>query len=187
MANILFIGEQYLKDKTVLSNNISIDLITPNIEFSQDSDVQTLLGTDLYNSLQTSYSAQTLSSSETVLMGHIKIWLAYLSAANSVPFLAIQLRAKGAVKLNSENQIPAETIDVKYLRDILLKRADYYKEITQNYICQNRDLFPLYKDSDTQLINPKIETFRSGIYFPDFLLNDCSCGNEYINNCQCGH
>ena len=182
MAKILFISETYIKDNTPLTNNIDVEQIVPHIAFSQDSEVQSMLGTTFYNELQDSYSAQTLTVKETELVGHIKIWLAWLSSANAIPLLNMQLRNKGVIKFKDDTLDQAEAIDGKYITSVLKQRADFYGNIVSNYLCNNSQYFPSYVTpaSDANLIPNGTKVFRSPLIFEN---NHCNtCGNL---NCIC--
>lgn len=179
MASILFIGEQYLKDKTVLSNNIDIELITPNIEYSQDSHIQPILGSKFYNSLQLSYSAQTLNSYETELVALIKPALAYRSAEASLPFINLQIRNKGINKMNSENAVQADLSDMKYLRETLQSRAEFYENRIQDYLLKNGNEFADYINPDSPIAPDNRSAFSCDLYIPR---TSCTCGTE---TCLC--
>lgn len=184
MASILFIGEQYLKEKTVLSNNIDINLIVPNIEYSQDAYIQPLLGSKFYNSLQESYSAETLSSDEITLMNLIKPALAYRSAEASLPFINLQIRNKGINKLNSENAVQADLSEMKYLRDTLKSRAEFYESKIQDYLIKNGTLFPNYINPDTPIQPNQGSTFTCDLYLSPSSAT-CNCGNLHCSICGC--
>lgn len=182
MAIILLIGEQYLKEKTPLSNNIDIELLKSNIEYAQDAFVQDLLGTNEYVDIQTKYSGQTLNSIETELVNLIKPMLAYRAAEQSMPFIQTQIRAKGLNQLNSENANQADIVYMRYLREELRNRAEFLAQRVKNFLCTNKISFPLYTDPNTDISPTKESTYSfSGIYFPS---TDCGCSSS--SNCNCG-
>lgn len=172
MATILLIGEQYLKDFTPVSNNTDIEQIKPHIEFSQDSYTQEILGTNLYNDIQTKYSAQTLSTIEQSLVAILKPALAYRSLEAAIPFMNTQIRNKGLVNQNSENAIQAEMDKMRYLREESRNRAEFYEERAKKFLCNNKTSFPLY-EADNEDINPiKSSAYDSDLYFSS---NNCDC------------
>ena len=182
MATILFIGEQYLKDKTVLSNNIDIELITPNIEYAQDAYIQNILGSKFYNSLQLAYSAQTLTVDETTLVALIKPALAYRATEVALPFINIQIRNKGLNKLNSENATQADFSEMKALRDTLKSRSEYYEQCIQEYLCVNGNLFSDYTSPDNPKSPDHSNSFTCDLYYGN-TNSTCICGTY---NCNCG-
>ena len=182
MAIILLIGEQYLKEKTPLSNNIDIELLKSNIEFAQDSSIQDILGTNLYNDIQVKYSAQTLSSIEIDLVNLIKPTLAYRSAEQSMPFINAQIRNKGINQLNSENATQADIGYMRYLREELRSRAEFLSQRVIKFLCNNSDSFPLYTTSNEDIEPSKKDGYTDfDLYFPT---NTCGCSSS--SSCNCG-
>ncbi len=178
MASILFVGETYIKNKTPLSNNIDIHLITDSIEFAQDSVIQDILGTNLYNDLQTKYSAQTLSTIETTLVELIKPALSYASAESAMPFIQTQIRAKGLNHLDSDNATQADISYMRYLRGELKSRSEFYQQRIIKFLCNNTSSFPLYTAENTD-----IEASSKVPYDCDLFFNTNSCDCD--KSCDC--
>lgn len=184
MANYLFIGEQYLKDKTALSNNLDIELIVPNIEYSQDAFIQNFLGSKFYNSLQEKYNLQTLNSDEIALINYIKPALAYRSAENSIPFISIQIRNKGLNKFNSENANQSDNSDMKYLRETLISRAEFYEKRLIDFLLVNGNKFEDYSSSSEMLQPNKNSPFDCDLYLNNSF-NYCYKCQSYNSKCSC--
>ena len=51
MAKVLLVSEQTLKKNSVVNNNVDGMYLLPAIEFAQDSGLQPIIGTKLYNKL----------------------------------------------------------------------------------------------------------------------------------------
>ena len=68
MENVLMVSETKLKAFTDINENVSVDILLPNIQIAQDIGCQTLLGTKFYNSLRTKIQGQTLNPEETILL-----------------------------------------------------------------------------------------------------------------------
>ena len=60
--NILLISDTMIKERTAIHGNIDPKLIYPEIKFAQDSKILPILGTRLYNKLQTIISDGTISN-----------------------------------------------------------------------------------------------------------------------------
>lgn len=170
MATTLFISEEYIKTKTPITNNIDVKFIIPQIEFAQDTYIQNILGSKFYDSLQIAYSAQTLDVNQTYLVGLIKPALAYRAAEQAIPFIHIQIRNSGTVKLNADNQTQQSTMEeMKYVRQILVERAEFYEKQITNYLINNPILFADYIIPDYKRIAPTKETPTTcDLYFKDF-------------------
>jgi hypothetical protein len=183
MATVLFVSETYIKNNTTLSDNVDVKLIQSNIGPAQDFFLQDILGTNLFNDLKTKYSAQTLSVIEEQLVQIIKQAVVYRATELSLPFMNIQLRNKGLVNLNSENAVQSDLAGMKYLRNELKDRAEFYEERIKKFLENNESSFPLYADDTNDDISPnKRNTYDCDIYlgYPDK-----RCGNINLDNCNC--
>ncbi|MBS1618071.1 MAG: hypothetical protein JST76_06110 [Bacteroidetes bacterium] len=187
MATTLFISEQYIKDKTPLGTNIDVKFILPQIEFAQDSYTQNILGSKFYKHLQASYSGQTLTTNEVELVGLIKPALAYRAAEATLPFIHIQIRNSGTVNLNADNGTVQSSIsDMKYLREVLKSRAEFYENQITDYLAFNADLFPDYTNPDAEGIAPSLDTSTTcDLYFRNYGYNTNNLNN--LGYCRCGN
>lgn len=155
MAQILFITEQYIKNKTPLTTNIDAKLIMPQVEYAQDSMIQDILGSKFYNSLQLAFSGQTLDTNQTYLVGLIQIALAYRAAERTIPFIHTQIRNSGTVNLNTDNGAMQSSLsEMKYIRDMLKEPAEFYELQVKNYLIYNAKLFPDYILPDAEGMLP---------------------------------
>lgn len=172
MATVLFISENYLKSNTTFSDNVDVKLILSNIKPAQDFYIQDLLGTNLYLDLQTKYSAQTLSNVEEQLVDIIKLATVYRAAEMSLPFMNLQIRNKGIVKLDSENAKQSDLAEMKYLRNEFKDRAEFYEERIIKFLQNNESSFPLYENDTNTDISPSAKIpYDSDLYLDDYTDN----------------
>ena len=148
MTNVFLISEQYLKSLTPISSSIDVTMLTPHIESAQIIWQREILGRVLYDDIILKFSGQTLSSDEIELVEYMKPAIAYRTVYEALPFLSIQIKPKGAVRLRGEFEDQASLNEVKYLRDNFEKKAQYYEERVVEYLCLNGRKFPLYGKSD---------------------------------------
>jgi hypothetical protein len=69
MANVLFISETFLKDNTLLHENIDFKYLRPVVLMCQDIHIQHKIGTTLYNELKTQITNSTLTGCEPYTVG----------------------------------------------------------------------------------------------------------------------
>lgn len=175
------ITETYIKQTTPLNNNVDLEEIVNNIEYAQEAFIQDILGTNLYNDIQTKYLAQTLSLDEQTLVMYIKPYLAYKAAEVALPFLQNKVRAKGLVNVNSENAQQADIDRMRYLKDELHGRAEFLGKRLSNYLCDNWTLFPLYSAPNTDMDPSGRSTYECDLWFPT-----PSCCLKCNSNYDCG-
>jgi hypothetical protein len=165
MALTLFVSESYIKQYTPIGELVAWDELQSSAELAQDSWIQDILGSNFYVYLQGVYAGQTLSANEIVLMNLIKPALAYRVASEAVPFIAFQLKNKGVMTQSGDYAENADLTSIKYVRNELDNRAEFYSLRLSKYLCENSALFPLYISNNSTDMKPNSQGYDCGIYF----------------------
>lgn len=152
MAIVQFINAEYIKNYTPIGKLVSIEQIKPtNIEV-QDSWIQDQLGSNFYVYLQTQYQSQTLNANEQILLTKIEPAQAYRVAEQMLPFVNWQINNKGVMTQSGDFAASSDLTNMKYLRNELRNRAEFYAKRLSVYLCDNADLFPEYTvDNSTDM------------------------------------
>jgi hypothetical protein len=145
MAFVSFCSENYLKEFTPMNNNIDVKDILPHLQLAEEIWARELLGNDFYVDLKAKFIAQTLAGLEIDLVALLKPMIAYRCAFEAIPFLSTKMRNGGIVKLKGDNFDAAPLTEVKYLRDELANRSEYYATRISQFLCDNASIFPLYR------------------------------------------
>ena len=165
MAFQSFVTENYLKSFTPLNGNIDVSDILPHLQLSEEIWARELLGNDLYQDLKTKFIDQTLTTLEADLVTLLKPMISYRCAWEAIPFLSTKIRNSGVVKLSGDNYDAASLNEVKYLRDELANRSEYYATRVSKFLCDNGSDFPLYKWSNENNPSPNTSSdWDSDIY-----------------------
>ena len=152
---VRFIKTQYLKDKTIIENNVDDQLLIPNIERGQEIEIQQLLGTNLYNAMKTKVMNNDVTGDyKTLMEDYIQPCLVEWSLYYSLPYFYTKLENSGMIKKDTENTIYAELSDLKYIRNDVRDIAEFYGKRLIDYLCYNTDLFPEY-NSELRKSNEK--------------------------------
>lgn len=151
MATQLLVTETYIRDNTPLSQNLDIKDIVHNIGPAQDMFLQPILGSTFYNHIESAYSAQTLTTNETVLYLLIQPMLAYRAAEMSLPFIQYQIKNKGPQTQFGDNSTSVDATAFNYLRNELKNRAEFYTQRIDKYLIHNGSLFTLYQNPGTNV------------------------------------
>lgn len=170
MADALWLDEDYLMENSVIANNSDLKVITPNIIFAQDAYIKPLLGTTLFNIVQTEINAQSYSARVTTLLqDHIYKVLMNYTLAESAHDFAYRWMNKGIMQKNSENSQPIQSDQLKDIRDRFKNRAEIFESRAKNFLIQNYTIYPEYYNGNTKLddIRPEKNSFRTGIYLGD--------------------
>jgi hypothetical protein len=179
MINTFFTSQAWLNDYLPITKNVSYSDIVPHLQTSHQINLNEFLGTNFFNYLIDSYSAQTLNANEIILVeDFIKPYVAWVTLYYMTPFLTFQMFNKGVIQLTSENSQPVDLDIIKYLTKNSLDRSQWFSERLVNYLCDNKSLFPQYTNNNDDDILP----FNGGTtYEADLYLGfGGSCSNRRI-------
>lgn len=170
--NILLVSDNMIKERTAIHGNIDPKLIYPDIKVAQDMYVLPILGTGLYDKLQTIVADGTISSDpananyKTLLDKYLADALIYFTLSELPTTISYQFWNKGVVRKSGDNtELPSmsELIDIsnKYKN-----RAEFYSERMKKYIMANTTLFPEYLNPGNTIdtLFPNHRAFTTGIY-----------------------
>jgi ABC-type iron transport system FetAB ATPase subunit len=180
MADILFISTDYMKQNSVINDNVDDELIIPSIIKSQDLYIEPILGTDLMNRLKTDISGtsgQVAGLYKTLLDEYVqktvREWATYEATIN----LNYKYTNKSVALKSSDNSTPSTIEEIIYLREQIRNTAEYYSQRITAYLCANSSLFPEYtSNNDSDDIRPNSSSYFNGLYLE---------GNGGCGNCNC--
>ena len=181
---VLFISEDTIKKSTTINGNVDVELLLPYIKVAQDLHVHPLLGTDLYDKIQSDISGSSLAGNYQNLVDvYIQPVLIHYSLYECLPFLSYKIMNKDIVRKISETSTAAPLEDIIYLRDITKNTAEFYAKRMVDYLRNNTDLFAEYNTNTDEDMSPSQEAYfsgmnlatpqkRTGITLRDFLTPD---------------
>jgi hypothetical protein len=169
----IFISAQYLRENSIINDNVDANVLQPIIRTAQDKYIQSNIGTSLYNKLISDVSANTLSGNYILLMEEyiIPILVQY-SVYEAVPFMNFKFRNKAISKQSSDNSVPADLQELAYIRDNVLATAQFYCERMIQYLRLNSVLFPEYH-TWVGGIAPAVDNYFNGIHIPKKGIRRC--------------
>jgi hypothetical protein len=159
MAIALFVSEQYVKQYTPIGGLVEWSEIEPSLHLAQDSYIQDILGSNFYVYLQEQYRDQLLNPDEITLVSLIKPALAHRVAEQLLPFLHAQLKNKGAMTQSGDYAQPVDLETLKYLRNELSNRSEFYSVRLSRFLCAERALFPQYTQDNDFDMKPHQATY----------------------------
>ena len=184
MANVLLVGVEKIKRFTAIQQNVEDNLIIPYIKKSQDTHIQEMLGTDLFNKIVDEVSAGTITGVyKDLLDKYIQPCLIEWTFYEVVPYINFKLTNKSIVQGNSEFATEVDLEDLKYIRSVSRDMADFYSSRLQGHLKENQQLYPEYlTNSGLDKIKPlKRQNFFGGIYTGEGKRGDDSIGADYID------
>jgi hypothetical protein len=170
MAYALFITRNDIIKNTPLQGAIDADALLPFVRVAQDKYLKNLLGTVLFDYLQSAImdgTIDTLSSYyQDLIDDHIKNTLIWYACVEYIPFSSVQFKSNGAVKQQSEQGVAPTKTEVDYLKQISQTNADYYALRLQNYLIAYSQNIPQYLESvgnQTQIYPDQSNQYFGGI------------------------
>ena len=148
IKNILLTSEDYIKTNSNLSDNCFGKLLLPAIRDVQDIYLQTILGSNLYNTLLHMVSAGTIADQYKELMDHIQQYMLYMVLSDIVDYLDVKLANLGTYR-NSDQYV--ENIDDKErqrLKQNYEYKAQFYGDRLVEFLLNNKEQFPELDECD---------------------------------------
>ncbi len=178
--NILLISDTMIKERTAIHGNIDPKLIYPDIKVAQDMYILPVLGTALYNKLQTLISDGTISDAGNVnyknlIDKYLVDALMYYTLSELPTTISYQFWNKGVVRSQGENTSLPSMSELIDLSNKYKDRAEFYSNRLRLWIRQNaHEMFTEYLNpgntSDT--ITPEQRSFTNPIWLGDD--NNCT-------------
>lgn len=178
MKNTLFISVSTIKERTGLHANVDDKLILPEIKTAMDMYIHPLLGSALYERLQTGIDNNDLTADEVALLDNfVTDTLIYYVLSELPTGLSYQFYNKGLVRKTSDNTDQPQMQDLLDISARYRKRAEFYAERMVKFLKQNaaQGKYNLYLNPGSGLdaIHPDNSAYSTTIY-----LGDCEgCGS----------
>jgi len=164
MAYVLFISEDKLKDSTAINGNVDVDFLLPYVKVAQKIYVETKLGTDLYDKLQSEITAGTLTGDyRTLVDDYIGDMLVQWAFYECIPFLRFKIQNGNIYSKTSETGNSLSETEASSLREEVRNSAEYFTERMILYITNNLTSFPEYSTNTGADISPNKDAYYSGI------------------------
>ena len=162
---ILLISTQFLKDNSVIDNNIDDKIIANTIMFVQESTMQEILGTKLLDKITADVEAGTLTGLyKTLVDDYVRWTLLYYTVAELLEPLQFRITNKGIVTKDSESRSTSVSSELLYkLKDSYLQKAEYYSAKTKKFLLKNYNSLPELVNTDISDVRPFKARNTSGV------------------------
>lgn len=167
MSIVYLISAQYIKDRSIINENVDNKYLNSTIVMCQDINLQQLLGSDLYNEIKTQVTASTLTAANTTLLNnYILPYLLNLVQAEIVIPATFKITNQSVVTKNSEVGSSVDARQLQMLKGQLDNQAQFYGERMRKYLLANTATYPLYLNGNTDIddIRPENTAYSSGIF-----------------------
>ena len=139
MTDVLFISEKYIKTNSSLNDNVWGDSLLPAIRESMDINLQSAIGSELYQTLIEEVKTNTLSEVHKTLMdNYIQPYLMYQTIAGLIPILGSKIGNIGTVVSEDEYVVSLSQGEREDLTYQYQYKADHYRETMIKFLKDNK-------------------------------------------------
>ena len=164
MAYVLFISENKIKDSTAIGGNVDMEFMLPYIKVAQKKYIETKLGTDLFEKLQSDIRTSSLTGAyQTLVDDYIQDALTHFAFYECLPFLGFKVSNGNIYSKTSETGTALSTDEAQHLREEIRNTAEFYVQRLIDYITNNTSSFPEYSTSSGADISPDKDAYYSGM------------------------
>lgn len=178
MADALFLRPDDKRLLSFIESNYDNDQLTALIYDTQQLDILPLIGTGLYNELDTQTTAHSETALNLTLLSHIRPALRMCVLARGMMVFNYKIRNKGVQTMSSENSQSVDlTVIDRYVQE-WKDMAQVYKSRVRKYLVENSSSFPLFNNpgNGVDTIHPETNQYYTG-----WVMNDtddyCSLDN----------
>lgn len=175
--NILLISDNILKERTAIHGNIDPNLIYPTIKYVQDAFVKPILGSALFDKIQTLVGDNTITDPgnadyKLLLDEYIIDTLVYYILSDMPVELSFQFWNKGVVrKQGQDTDLPtmSELVDISNRHK---SKAEFYANRLKLFIIDQNSRLQKYQEythpgSTIDTVTPEQRNFTSPIWLGD--------------------
>lgn len=162
---VLLISTHFIKNNSVIDDNIDDKIIANTIMFVQESTMQEILGTKLLDKITADVEAGTLTGLyKTLVDDYVRWTLLYYTVAELLEPLQFRITNKGVVTKDSESRSTSVSSELLYkLKDSYLQKAEYYSEKTKKFLLKNYNSLPELVNIDITDVRPFKARNTSGV------------------------
>jgi len=143
--SVLLVTKEDIFKYTSLKGNVDVDKITHFIKIAQDIEIQTILGTALYQKILSDVRTNTLAGNyEVLLFQYLQPMLIHYAMADFLLFHGYEISNAGILRNSPENTVVPDKSELDSLvrrqRDI----AETYRGRAVDYLTYYPQYFPEY-------------------------------------------
>lgn len=170
MVNVIFIDDNYLYQNFPLPKRMDRGALLSLIQLEQFTSIQDLLGTCLYEDLETKVEAQTLDATEEGLFKLVKYSLAMYSSKAAISIL----RTETARTKNEEGKQDQYILDT--ISSTIDSKLGYINKRITNYILDNAAIKAIATADgcDNDLFDEQ-DNYQGSVFYPKDGITDTTC------------
>lgn len=188
MATYL-ISTQTIKDMFSMSSNIDDKWIRSSILVAQDfylrgtkDGYDAIMGKTFFEAFCARFDTQSLTAAELLLVPYLRNVLTYMTMNEALPFMKDKIVNTGVQTQTPDQNTPTSDAAFYRMLNQIKKTGEYYIEMMKEYLCDNKNDFPEYLQSNNR---PNQDESNN---WPILTRRNSSCGGNCrrFGSCNCG-
>ena len=165
MAEFLLTSEKFVKEVSSISDNVAGKYIQPSIREAQEVWLKSIIGSNLLNYIKALGLAKTLDDPANVaykeLVDRAQYFLAYTAIVELTNKVSYKIGNFGVTKTTDENLQVASQDEIAKMQYYYQSKADFCALELQQWILDNRTLFPELDDCTCRKIHSNLHSAAS--------------------------
>lgn len=191
-ANIITMSAQMLKERTAVHTNVDEKLLFPDMKYVQDAFIEPVLGTALFNKIQSLISAGTINDIANadykyLLDTYIVDAMINFTLMKLPVTMGFQFWNKGVVRKTGDNTELPPMVDLVDISNEYKNRGEHYANRLEKYLLAQMGLspnkYPEYNlpGNSVDTVYPSRNEFTSPIYLGDSIRDNPYCNPGGFN------
>lgn len=169
MANVMLISSEYIKNYSNIDDNMPEKLFKPAILNAQERSLREILGDRLINKIKDVVEEGEIDTVANRKYKNLLIqcqpFLCYTVLAEIIVFTAAKISPAGIEQVSDERMNPLAMEDVFQLQNYYQKKADFECMKLQEYVYNNRTLYPeLTQEQGAHIVGNLYSAASSGLW-----------------------
>lgn len=156
MAEVLLSSEAFIKSQMNISDNVAGKYILPSLREAQEVHLRNIIGSSLLTKLKDLVRSKNVTEPYETLLDKCQNFLAYSTIVELIYKVSFKIGNAGVVKATDENMQVATMAEIVSQKEYYQGKADYYCLMMQQYLLDNRSLFPELNDGTCQKIHSNL-------------------------------
>jgi len=162
MSKVLFVTRQDIVTRTPIGGSVDPDKFTSFMYMAQEIQLQSVIGTRLYEKLQSDILGNSLSGDyQTLVNDYIKDFVCFHGAADFVEFSPFEIKNAGIFKHESENSSAATVEELRSLSSNLRNKAEHYGRRLYDHLSAFNSRYPEWNQYQTGDMPKQGDTTKS--------------------------
>lgn len=161
MAEVLLCSETFVKQVSSISDNVAGKYIRPSILEAQEIGLKSIVGSCLLEHLKNLQAEDQLTGQYKELVDRAQYFLTYTAIVELTMKTSLKISNFGVTRTDDENATVASFDEICKLQYYYQSKADFCKLELQQWILENRALFPELKDCDCNKIRANLYSAAS--------------------------